>query len=73
MTDRCPICGSDNGCALKEPGTKANECWCFHAKFPQELLALVPEEARNKSCICRHCTEGFSSAEESSSPADPRS
>ncbi|MFC5701486.1 cysteine-rich CWC family protein [Cohnella faecalis] len=52
----CPICGGSNFCAM-EAGTASQGCWCFETKFPKELLDRVPEELRDKACICRSCAE----------------
>lgn len=32
-------------------------CWCERHVFPEELLARVPAELRNRACICRGCLE----------------
>ncbi len=34
-------------------------CWCVNAVIPSELIALVPEELINKSCICNNCVALF--------------
>jgi hypothetical protein len=53
---RCPICGDLNECAtVADPD--ATECWCEAVKFPQDLLARVPENAVARVCVCRRCIE----------------
>ena len=32
-------------------------CWCQNHAFPEELLARVPAELRNRVCVCRGCVE----------------
>ena len=53
-----PICGEPNQCAqeiAKATGTSLEACWCVTATFSAELLDRVPEEAKNKACICEKC------------------
>jgi hypothetical protein len=51
----CPFCKSKNQCMaqVEEP------CWCNNANVPKELLALVPKETINKSCVCLSCIKSF--------------
>ena len=54
----CPICGETNQCAqeiAKATGKPPETCWCMTATFSSELLDRVPEEAKNKACICEKC------------------
>ncbi len=54
----CPICGEPNECAMeieKTTGEKQPPCWCTRVDFTADLLARVPMEARNLSCICNRC------------------
>jgi hypothetical protein len=30
-------------------------CWCTLVPFSADLLAQVPEAARNRACICQRC------------------
>ena len=53
---RCPICGELNECATAAD-PDATECWCEAVKFPQDLLARVPEGALGTICVCRRCIE----------------
>ena len=55
----CPLCGSPNDCQLCQPVGQPAPCWCFQATLPAELLARVPENFRNRACICRACVEKF--------------
>ncbi len=34
-------------------------CWCVGITIPQGLLALVPDNAKDKHCICMACIEAF--------------
>ncbi|MGG1635162.1 cysteine-rich CWC family protein [Paenibacillus sp. NRS-1760] len=50
----CPLCNGPNDCAMEE-NNAAKDCWCFQKSFPSTLLEAVPEELKNKACICRNC------------------
>jgi len=55
-TDHCPLCGGDNRCAMAT--TAANECaacWCKSTTIAADVLACIPEQARNVACICASC------------------
>lgn len=54
----CPICSKPNGCMMAA-GRAEEGCWCTEAVIPGELLALVPEEAKGKACICRDCVAAW--------------
>ncbi|WP_017755359.1 cysteine-rich CWC family protein [Calidifontibacillus oryziterrae] len=53
---KCPICNKENNCG-KLQGQKV--CWCVSETFPGEIFELVPEEKRNKACICKDCVQTF--------------
>ncbi|MBI9012741.1 MAG: cysteine-rich CWC family protein [Clostridiales bacterium] len=55
---KCPICGKNNGCAMVA-GTDPYACWCMTTLVPKDLLNHIPEEYRNKSCICKECTTNY--------------
>jgi prepilin-type N-terminal cleavage/methylation domain-containing protein/prepilin-type processing-associated H-X9-DG protein len=57
----CPLCGGANECQLCSPAIYKGQCWCARAAMPAELLARVPENFRNRACICRACVEKFHS------------
>ena len=57
-SSKCPICAEPNQCAqeiAKATGKPPETCWCMTATFSPELLDRVPEEAKNKACICSKC------------------
>lgn len=56
---RCPLCGVANECQLCSPATYKGPCWCAHMEMPEELLARVPENLRNRACICADCVAKF--------------
>jgi hypothetical protein len=56
---RCPLCGLANDCLMCSPVAYKGPCWCMHEDIPRELLARVPENLRNRACICRACVEAF--------------
>ena len=66
----CPLCGGANGCQLCSPVVYKGQCWCAHEDIPPELLARVPENFRNRACVCRSCVEKFR-LEKSLFPARP--
>ena len=51
-TRACPLCGGDNACGM---AAGKEDCWCFHAEIPAEVLDRVPAEARGAACVCRGC------------------
>jgi len=55
----CPLCGGDNGCQLRSPATYQGPCWCARVEMPAALLARVPENLRDRACICRQCVESY--------------
>jgi prepilin-type N-terminal cleavage/methylation domain-containing protein/prepilin-type processing-associated H-X9-DG protein len=55
----CPLCGGPNDCLLCAPGVARGPCWCVGAGLPSELLARVPENLRNRACICQTCVKKF--------------
>src|SRR6266576_1480060 len=57
--DRCPICGNSNGCQLCDVGGHKGPCWCARTSIPDSLLARVPLELRNRSCLCQSCVTAF--------------
>jgi hypothetical protein len=61
---RCPLCGQPNGCQLCTAAAYKGPCWCATVSIPEELLARVPAELRNKACICRNCVREFHRAKE---------
>jgi hypothetical protein len=50
--DTCPLCGEPNGCGL---AAGASTCWCFTASIPAAALERVPDDARDRNCICAAC------------------
>ena len=55
----CPLCGNLNHCQLCTVAAYKGSCWCAKVEIPDALLAQVPLEFKNKSCICRHCVMEF--------------
>ena len=51
----CPICGKDNNCMAHS----GEPCWCNEVKIPQELLDLIPNDKKQKVCICLKCIQNF--------------
>jgi hypothetical protein len=55
--DICPVCGFSNRCTLADPRTADKPCWCFSVDIDSALLASLPDEVRNKACLCPRCAE----------------
>jgi hypothetical protein len=55
---KCPLCGEDNGC-YAVLGKDPHKCWCMTASVPKQLLTQIPDEDRNKSCVCKACVDKF--------------
>jgi len=62
-TRLCPLCGEANHCAMGDDDHKSDDpCWCKAEIFPQSLLHQVPEEERDRVCICKRCQQNHASA-----------
>jgi prepilin-type processing-associated H-X9-DG protein/prepilin-type N-terminal cleavage/methylation domain-containing protein len=59
IANQCPLCGGANDCQLCSPAAYKGSCWCARLEIPGELLARVPENFRNRACICQKCIEKF--------------
>ena len=55
----CPLCGAANACQLCSPAAFKGRCWCADEEIADELLARVPENFRNRACICQPCVGKF--------------
>jgi hypothetical protein len=67
----CPLCGRQNDCQLCRVDSHKGPCWCANMTVPEELLALVAPELKNRACICRQCVADFWERHESASKAIP--
>ena len=67
----CPLCSAANDCQLCSPAVRKGPCWCVQVEMPDALLARVPENFRNRACICRNCVENFQVERSFSSPSAP--
>lgn len=59
---RCPLCGTPNGCAMAA-GADGGKCWCLSVEIAAEVLARIPDAARDKACVCAACARGESPSE----------
>lgn len=50
----CPICGKENNCAIAN-GKNPEECWCMNVSFPKEVFENIPDDKKDKSCVCLDC------------------
>jgi len=57
--NQCPLCGGANACQLCSPAAYKGSCWCARIEMPDALLARVPENFRNRACICHDCVVKF--------------
>ena len=56
---RCPLCGAANDCQMCSTAVHKGPCWCAQVDIPAALLARVPENLRDRACICINCVEKF--------------
>jgi len=61
---QCPLCGQPNDCQLCTTTAYKGPCWCARVEIPEALLAQVPADARNQSCLCRACVMEYHRAKE---------
>jgi len=64
MTDtrRCPACGGLNDCALADPATATQACWCFDVKIDPAVLQAIAADLRDRACLCPRCAQGLNPA-----------
>ena len=55
----CPLCGRPNDCQLCGTACHKGPCWCASVAIPEELVARVPVELKNRACICKECIAEF--------------
>ena len=51
----CPLCGGPNACAPAQTGSLATPCWCRDVTIAPAALERVPQEQRQRACICAAC------------------
>lgn len=51
----CPACGGRNDCALADPRSADQPCWCYSVTIAAEVLQALPPALRNKACLCPRC------------------
>ena len=54
--DLCPLCGSDNGCAMAAGADV--RCWCSDAAFAPASLDRAARAAGPPRCLCARCATG---------------
>ncbi|HEV2692821.1 MAG TPA: cysteine-rich CWC family protein [Verrucomicrobiae bacterium] len=65
----CPLCGGLNDCQMCSVAIYKGPCWCMKVKIPEELIAQLPAESRNRTCICRACVMKFHRSKTGGAPA----
>lgn len=58
-TELCPLCGNANECSLADGVQAKAPCWCFDVAVSKEVLAQIPPEQINESCLCPRCAAGI--------------
>lgn len=53
----CPACGARNDCALADPRTADQTCWCYSVRIDPAVLDALPDELRNQACLCPRCAQ----------------
>jgi hypothetical protein len=48
----CPLCGESNNCGV---AAGLSSCWCMSERVPEAVLAQIPDEARDRFCVCKAC------------------
>jgi prepilin-type N-terminal cleavage/methylation domain-containing protein/prepilin-type processing-associated H-X9-DG protein len=56
---QCPLWGGPNECLLCSSVAYNGRCWRAHEVMTSELTARVPNNFRDRACICRSCLEKF--------------
>ncbi|MCF5706358.1 helicase [Pseudomonas syringae] len=67
----CPVCGFSNQCSLADPRTLDQPCWCFSESIDPAVLKALPDEVRNKACLCPRCAGVEDAGVESAAPGQP--
>ena len=52
---QCPICGLPNECAPAKSGSLATPCWCAAVTIDPAVIASLPDEQRDRACLCLRC------------------
>lgn len=55
--DLCPACGARNDCALADPRSADQACWCYSVSIEPAVLETLPPELRNLACLCPRCAQ----------------
>ncbi|KTT63125.1 hypothetical protein NS383_21130 [Pseudomonas oryzihabitans] len=54
---RCPLCGGMNRCVLAAGG-EIQESWCLQTPVDPAALARLPNDERDRRCLCPACAAG---------------
>ena len=54
-TQTCPACGASNQCSLADPRTATQDCWCYGVEIDPQVIEALPDELRDKACLCPRC------------------
>ncbi|WP_313740290.1 cysteine-rich CWC family protein [Pseudomonas sp.] len=70
MTDalHCPACGGRNDCALADPRSADQPCWCYGVSIDPAVLLALPIEQRNSRCLCPRCAGVLAQLQAASPP-----
>jgi hypothetical protein len=53
----CPACSARNNCALADPRSAYQPCWCYSVSIDPAVLEALPAELRDASCLCPRCVQ----------------
>jgi hypothetical protein len=67
----CPLCDRENDCQLCGVDSHKGPCWCASIPVPDELLARVVPELKNRACICQKCIGEYSQRPQELAPDSP--
>ncbi|EJN37685.1 hypothetical protein PMI38_02883 [Pseudomonas sp. GM84] len=63
----CPACGALNQCALADPRSATQACWCYAVAIAPAVLQALPVELRDKACLCPRCAQVLDQLQQTSS------
>jgi len=63
----CPACGALNQCALADPRSATQACWCYAVTIAPAVLQALPVELRDKACLCPRCAQVLDQLQQTSS------
>lgn len=56
----CPLCEQSNCCDVDS----SMGCWCMNTHVPEALIAKIPKNLKDISCVCNQCIVRYQKASE---------